>query len=251
MGLKTWLDSLVGQSKGVKKPVTIEGLVHLNRLKRDHKLVSVVIDDVDGEYQSMLLSIDVASGKVVMDQLHPKKDNEAELLGRKINVSVSGEGIPTRFQSEIIDIQQHRGHQELILALPSQVEAIQRRSSYRVPLKETREVQASVSLQQHQHNVFAKALNLSVDGIRLEVPGDHNDMLDATTSMFLRVGDEPLMRLKVRIRNMEIRGDDDSIKTCLGAEFVTVDPAQKKILEKFILQLQQEMRQRELENMTR
>jgi c-di-GMP-binding flagellar brake protein YcgR len=248
MALGNWFNVFKGdkQQEPADNPLP-DNLIQLHRLKRQHQLLAVHIGGIDRQFQSLLLDIDAMGEHIVLDQLFPRITNPQRLVGRKLAVHSPHLNPPARFEAEVMAIRDTAAGHDLVLKMPNVVECTQRRASYRVPVDKS--AQFHVALQTSTAGKLqAKPINLSIDGIRFELAGNFANLENALAALFMQVGDEPLMACQLKICNLETVGDPNAQKTIMGARFIQLSPPQRKILERFVLRTQQEMRQKELAN---
>ncbi len=238
--LKNWW-----QDRSSARPVdqrVSQDVLHLFRLRREHRLLRMRIDGIQGEFQTLLLEVDVSGQRLLLDEPFPLPLPLEAMSGRRVHVASNEGAASTRFDSLVLGKAMHKDVPLLALAMPASVSAAQRRNSYRLAVDERTPVEAMLRCA-GAGTLEARVLDLSVQGIRLEVPGHHPELQQAP--LLLRLGGEQGMLCQLQIRNLNLRSFGDNT-TLLGGRFDGLNPPQVQQIERFIVRCQRSQRQREL-----
>ena len=195
-------------------------------------------------FQSLLLEVDLEQNQLIMDEPFPHRFPAQYWIGRRIKVSTSENGLATRFDSRVSGAMALEQGNALIVEMPRDIMAAQRRSSFRLAVNARMPVDAVVRLPE-QGNLAAKVLDLSAAGIRLAIPGEFSE-LGEETRLALRLGAEAPMVSQLSVRHVQLSADEES-STELGALLTGLNSTQAKTIERFLVRMQRVQRQRELE----
>ena len=222
-----------------------QDILHLFRLRREHRLLRMRVEGVTGEFQTLLLEVDLRGQRLLLDEPFPLPLPVEAMTGRRVEVASNEGAASTRFDSRVIGKAQLHGENLLSLEMPVSVSASQRRNHYRLTVDERTHVEAMVRVPA-MGNVPARVLDLSSKGIRLELPGHYPTLTHNLVPLFLRLGTEQGMLCELQIRSLQLRsfGDD---ATLLGGSMDGLNPPQLQLIERFIVRCQRTQRQRELE----
>lgn len=221
-----------------------QDMLHLFRLRREHRLLRLRIEGVAGEFQSLLLEVDMRGQRLLLDEPFPLPLPLDAMSGRRAQVSSNEGPASTRFESPVLGKAVQGEVPVLALALPLSVSAAQRRNSYRLAVDERMPVAALLRVA-GVGSLDARVLDLSVQGIRLEIPGHHPGLRESTAPLVLRLGAEQGMLCQLQIRSLHLRSLSES-STILGGRLDGLNPPQLQQIERFIARCQRSSRQREM-----
>ncbi|RLT92259.1 flagellar brake protein [Ketobacter sp.] len=221
-----------------------EEVMHLFRLRREHSLLQARFSGVDDVFQSLLLEVDLEQNRLILDEPFPHRFPTQYWIGRRIKVATSENGLATRFDSRVSGALALEQGNALIVELPRDIMAAQRRSSFRLAVNARMPVDAVVRLPE-QGNLAARVLDLSAAGIRLAIPGEFAE-LGEETRLALRLGGEAPMVSQLAVRHLQTAAEAESC-TLLGARLTGLNNSQSKVIERFLVRMQRVQRQRELE----
>lgn len=237
-----WQDRSVQQTPGEQR--VSQDVLHLFRLRREHRLLRMRIDGVQGEFQTLLLEVDLRGQRLLLDEPFPLPLPLEAMAGRRVQVSSNEGAASTRFESRVYGKALVHDESLLSLEMPASVNAAQRRNHYRLAVDDRTQVEAMVR-SAGVGNLPARVLDLSSKGIRVEVQGHHPLPENSVVPLFLRLGAEQGMLCDLRVRSLHLRSFTDDI-TLLGGQFDGLNPPQLQLIERFIVRCQRSQRQREL-----
>ncbi len=243
--LKSWWQRKNGtKPKPVARHAVPEEVMHLFRLRREHSLLQARFNGVEDVFQSLIVDVDLEQNQLLLDEPFPHRFPAQYWIGRRIKVSSSENGLATRFDSRVTGAMALDQGNALIVEMPRDIMAAQRRSSFRLPVNARMPVDAVVRLPQ-QGNLSARVLDLSAAGIRLAIPGEF-DELGEDTRVALRLGTETPMVSQLTVCHLQTTNDDEAC-TELGARLTGLNNSQCKVIERFLVRMQRMQRQREVE----
>lgn len=224
-------------------PRVSQDVLHLFRLRREHRLLRLRFNGIGQEYQSLLLEVDLKNNRLLLDEPFPPLAESRMLGGLKVEVASIEGAASTRFETRVQGVLVQRGMAALAVAVPDSVVAFQRRNHYRLSVQDHMPVQA-VLRHESLGNVAAQVVDLSSQGIRLLVP-----QLDAqgplqTAPLFLRLADERGMLCTLRVCSQQPAADHEN--SILGGQLVGLNQPQTQLIERFIVRSQRVQRQREM-----
>ena len=220
-----------------------ESVLHLLRIRREHRLLLVTLAGSKNRYQSMLLEVDLAQDRLLLDVPFPQEHPIEFWLGRRVNVATIEAGINTQFESQVLSIDSLHQSQVLSLAMPREVMAAQRRRNFRLVVDDHTAVDAVLKVA-GVGNLAAKVLDLSVAGIRFSLAGSYSKL--DKSKLCLRLGLDSTVVCSLSICSLQ-QLDDGPETTVIGAEFVGLHPEQVRNIQRFLARSQRLQRQRELE----
>ena len=228
----------VGSERHVSQDV-----LHLFRLRREHRLLRLKLAGIKQDHQSLLLEVDLRNNRLLLDEPFPALADTELFEGRHVEAASIEGAASTRFESRIHGLVQHRGLNALSVALPHAVSAFQRRNHFRLMVLDTTPIQAIL---RHEilGNLSAQVLDLSSSGIRIRVPSLADQPTVVTAPLLLKLGDERGMLCTLRVCSQHHALNKES--TLVGGELVGLNPPQIQLVERFIARTQRLQRQREM-----
>lgn len=241
--LKSWWQQR-NNSKPIEQRTVSEEVMHLFRLRREHSLLQARFTGVEDVFQSLLLEVDLEQNQLILDEPFPHRFPAQYWIGRRIKVSTSENGLATRFDSQVSGAMALDQGNALIVDMPREIMAAQRRSSFRLSVNARMPVDAVVRVPE-QGNLAARVLDLSAAGIRLAIPGEFAE-LGEETRLALRLGSEAPLVSQLSVRHVQPAAEEEPY-TELGARLTGLNNSQSKTIERFLVRMQRAQRQRELE----
>lgn len=243
--LKNWWQQKTNVSAKAETAQSVsEEVMHLFRLRREHRLLQARFSGVEDIFQSLLLEVDLEQNRLLLDEPFPHRFPAQSWVGRRIHVSTSEGGLATRFESRVSSIVSMDQGTALVLEMPRDIMAAQRRRHFRVNVSRRMPVDAVVRLP-GQGNLAATVLDLSASGVRFAIPGEHQQ-LDEESKLCLRLGSEAPMVCLLSVRYLRPSLQEEDC-TEVGAKLSGLNSSQLKIIERFLVRMQRAQRQIELE----
>ncbi|WP_101758312.1 flagellar brake protein [Oceanicoccus sp. KOV_DT_Chl] len=215
--------------------------LQLHRAQRDRSFIEVMVAGNEVVYQSMILELDPEERTVLIDELFPV--GFTGLAGQKVKLSIRlQQGRKIKFDSVITESYLHNDAPLYVLAMPKDIETDQRRSAYRLPIR-------NVAIDSHfigpdQQPYCGRLRNVSSTGISLEIETasaandlafHYNDRFDHLVFDFAGIN----VDCGVTVRSVEVDPADDH-KLVIGAEFLDLPVQEQRILERSIMRVQRE-----------
>ena len=220
-----------------------QDLLHLFRLRREHRLLRLRFAGIAQEYQSLLLDVDLRGHRLLLDEPFPTLA-EAELFeGRKLEVASIEGAASTRFGTRIQGLVAQGDLNALAVAIPVSVAAFQRRNHFRLSVPDRMPVQA-ILRHDTLGNLSARVLDLSSSGIRILVPSLALQSPLQTAPLLLKLPHDRGMLCTLKVCSQQHSPDQEN--TVLGGELVGLNPPQVQLVERFIARGQRLQRQQEM-----
>ena len=240
--LKHWWQEKNGPA-GDRELRVSQDVLHLFRIRREHRLLRLRFAGIAQEYQSLLLEVDLKNNRLLLDEPFPVMAESELFNGRRLEVASIEGAASTRFETRIQGMTFYRGLNALGCALPASVIAFQRRNHFRLSVQDNVPVQA-VLRHDGLGNLAAQVLDLSSSGVRIQVPSLADQEPLVTTPLFLKLANERGMLCTLRVCSQLHTSDKES--TVLGGELMGLNPPQIQLVERFIARTQRLQRQREM-----
>jgi c-di-GMP-binding flagellar brake protein YcgR len=241
--LKNWWQqkSVVQQ---VPAQAVSEEVMQLFRLRREHSLLQARFTGVDDVFQSLLLEVKPEQNCLWLDEPFPQRFPAHYWVGRRIRLATCEGEFSTRFESRVSAVLPQGQAHVLVVDMPRDIMAAQRRHHYRVAINGRMPVDAVVRVPEIG-NLSARVRDMSVSGVRLDIPGLHQQLEDGAC-LALRLGSETPMLSQLSVRYLRPCGAEQD-NTAVGAMMTGLNPSQLKVVERFLVRMQRLQRQQELE----
>ncbi len=218
-------------------PKQIEAL--LLSIEQASPLCTIIFEDMDEQFSSSILDVQMENKQLVLDELLPKEGNALLLQKNKLKLSCIHNGIRIAFMLNGIEPGSSRGIAYYKMPIPSRVYYPQRRASPRI-LITTLDIQFSGVSSRTQITVGGTIYDLSRGGIGINV-GNNIARLqrgDLIRNCRMSLQNEALsFDISVRfVKTSRTR----SRQTLIGAYFENLNPKERNKLESFVASLERE-----------
>lgn len=226
----------------LNSPVS-QDILHLFRLRREHRLLRLRFSGVKQDFQSLLLEVDLRNQRLILDEPFPAVDESRLMAGRWVTVASIEGAASTQFESRVEGLQVYRDLQALVLAMPDSVTACQRRNYFRLIVQEHMPVQA-ILRHQFLGSLSARVLDLSCRGVRVAIPSIEEYGPIQTAPFLLKLTGDQGFLCTLRVCSQQALPDQET--SILGGALEGLTPPQQQLIERFIARSQRVQRQREL-----
>ena len=221
-----------------------EDTLHLFRLRREHHLLQARFKGLDEPFQTLLLDVNLEQQHLLLDEPFPHRFPIQSWIGRSLSVSTREGSLATRFDSRVTGVMAQPEGNALVVAMPRDIMAAQRRHRFRLAIDGRMPVDAVVRIPE-QGNLAAQVRDLSAAGVRLVIPGAFHSVSD-DAKLCLRLGSESPMVTTLSVRSLTASEQEEPM-TELGAEMTGLNSTEVKAVERFLVRMQRLLRRREME----
>lgn len=211
----------------------------LRRLKEERSLLTVRLAQRRLECRSVLLGVDTAARRLVLDELNPVRGHELVSAGTPLRVICAAHGVETRFDTEVLELGTDNGIHFYVTRLPTEVYYHQRRRQVRVPVRRTLQETVEIHDPDTEQTQRATLVDLSEGGIGGYVARDAG----------LTPGRAYRFRIKLRGHDefrgeLELRWEQEEKvhrRRLFGAQFHRMEPRERQRLTRLVAALQREL----------
>lgn len=217
----------------------------LERLVRNRELVVVHCSRTGQSYQSMVLALRSGLGEIVLDEFFPRAGTEALQRGDLATVTCPAAAI--HFTARLLGTEEREGHVARRMELPNHIGG-GLRQAYRVYVENEPDLGLELRLGADQPPLDCRIVNLSVDGIKIDLDGDHRAGLDPSTPLtdcrLQLPGTRPLV-CTLQVRNLSIV-HTPGLRTLVGARLTLEQPGDSSRLNRYLAAVQRRQRRRQI-----
>lgn len=222
-----------------------EILFYLQQLINDGERVSVIFNEGNEMFLTVLLAIDEAQGLLTFDWGGSEETNR-KLLNSERNFFVCApHGVKNQFMTGAVRATTFQGRPAFVTNLPERYTRLQRREFFRLVLPLTRRPLCTLS-QGEGKPMQLPVIDISIGGIAMEHPsatppfevGQH--IADASIDL----KDGHLLRVALEVRDVGPLQRGNKVVGRIGCQFVGISHHDENLLQRFITDVQREERAR-------
>ena len=211
----------------------------LHHLITQRALLDVSIANEPVLYQSLLLRVDLDRQILLLDDLFPAYNLTLLRHGRELNVSHTSKGRMTSFNVNFQGYEDIRHSPLLKATLPNEINANQRRKSYRVTCQKDTGLRLRMKASD-QSSLFATVNNLSARGISAKISGNVTEQVQASEVLencALQLDTGETINCSMDVRSMRYERQPYR-HTIVGAKLLDLSHNQSTSLERYLANLQ-------------
>ncbi len=235
------IEDYVGEIEKVTEPALIVNF--LQRIHSSRALLTVTVPGHNELYNSAILEVNARKGYILLDEINPKEGHVLFLKAAKLQAQTRLKGVDLSFDAALQKADGKEGIAFYKVAMPSLVYYRQRRACYRVRIGAGLAVPVQMSSENHM--LQGILYDISAGGIgarfnpRLSLEFEHGKIIPHCT-IDLPTGNKISSGLEVRF----LLADEQHKHLHLGGRFVDLDKAQEKAVERFVADIDRQLRKK-------
>lgn len=229
------------ESRPNRELITDPTRVHrmLQSLWERRVLLSAKPEGDEDWYSTAILDVSRSAGIFVLDELAPDRGHQRVAIGTRLRVMGVLGGVPTRFTAEVVEVAMQDDIAFYRVALPQEVEYLQRRAFFRAYVPRSLELRVQMVLEQEGLQVTGRLLDVSLGGFGVQLDQDGPlSPLDVVDVRTLDLPEGQAIRCTAEIRYMQQEPGHKPIRA--GARFIDLDKAVERTLLRAIYSLERE-----------
>lgn len=245
--LRKWLQRRQGSTPAQEVVSEDQRYEVLEELARRHSFVDVSFVRTGRSYQSLILGLRPELGELMLDDLFPPEGLRELQRGDLVEVTHRDSDQPLHFVTRLLGREQLDGAPAYRMELPTMVGASGARRSYRVYVENEEGLALELPSPQGPP-LLCRLVNLSVEGLKLDVDGDHAEELQRQhlfKDCLLQLPDGEDVECDVDIRNVTSLYKPTP-HTLAGAVLKIQSPPQRVRLNRYLAAVQRRQRRREM-----
>ncbi len=212
----------------------------LKRIQHQRAILTVTLPGSDKNYNSAILEINEEQAYLVIDELSPESGHPLLLDIKELRVRTRVEGARISFSTTLIDAGRESGIAYYNLALPTEIDYLQQRASYRVKTKVAQPIPVTLIHAEGQ-TIKGELQDLSLGGLSIRIAHKQLPVTLKTTDTLpccfrLAQGEEITCTLEIR----SIRSKDNNIPVRIGCRFINLPAPQQKMIQRYVIALERE-----------
>lgn len=218
----------------------------LELLQRRHNFLDVHVPRIERRFQSLILELHPDEGYLLIDELFPADGRQLLLEGDVVEISARGSSGSVSFFSRLLLRESSEGVLAYRMELPEEIGGSYRRHAFRVYVE--RENDLLIDLRDSDGNPLpARIVNLSADGIKINIDGDAVKLLERHhrfDDAVIRLPDGLDIDCAIDFRNVYLMRTPRQHTIAGGKLDITV-AAQRNKLGHYLAAVQRKQRRRE------
>lgn len=212
----------------------------LNKLLKNHTLLSIMVNDNPKIFGSMILELNSEKDYLVLDELYPRNELRESLFNSELSIDTQLDGIAVQFKVKVEAIAEKDEAAYYKAGYPAHVYHHQRRSSYRVNIGVSPSVPLALST---ENDVLLRAelRDISLGGFSARVYSPTAEVLavgDELPTCIIHTPDGKKIVSALEIARVEEGTSSQSVR--IGARFIHIGAADRHELSKLIAKLDRE-----------
>ncbi|MBS3935716.1 MAG: flagellar brake protein [Sulfuritalea sp.] len=222
-----------------------EILFYLHQLIKDGERISVVFNEGDDMFLTVLLAVDAAQGLLIFDW-GGSEDTNRKLLKSERNFFVCApHGVRNQFLAGAVREIAHQGRRAFVTRLPERYTRLQRREFFRLALPLTRRPLCSLP-QEGDRPLQLPVIDISIGGVALETPSATPpfEIGQRLAEASIEFKDGHALRVALEVRDVAPLQRGNKVVGRVGCRFVDLSHHDEHLLQRFITDVQREERAR-------
>ena len=210
----------------------------LQSLLERRVLLSAKLEGDENWYTTALLDLNPTAGIMALDELAPRQGHERVRTGTRLRVMGVLGGVPTRFTGEVVDVGVQNDIAFYRVAMPREVEYLQRRAFFRAYVPRSMELRVEMGMEDGLP-VTGRLLDLSLGGFGMQLGQDSPlAPLDVVAVRALDLPDGQRISCSAEMRYTQQEYGQKLIRA--GARFIDLDKGIERSLLRAIYCLERE-----------
>ena len=215
---------------------------HLSKLHQARALLTVTLAGSSKLFNSIIVNVNAANGRVTLDKLFPEKGHELARKVGKFNIHTFLHGIEISFTGKLIKTAGSEQDVVYEIALPEKLFYRQRRAHYRVPVSVAQGIKVTLYNEQFEKSEGVLS-NLSVGGIGVQfegedvnIPKEKGAQLPACEFV---LPDKKVIKCPLELRFFYQDTAYNHLR--IGGRFLHLSQNEERGIQRYIMQLEREI----------
>lgn len=222
-----------------------EILFYLHQLINDGERVSVIFNEGNDMFLTVLLAIDEAQRLLVFDWGGSEDINQKLLKSERNFFVCAPHGVKNQFMTGAVRETLHQGRRAFVTHLPDRYTRLQRREFFRLVLPLTRRPLCRLP-QGEDKQLQLPVIDISIGGLALESPSATPpfELGQRIPRAMIEFKDGSLLATELEVRNVTQQQRGNKTVGRIGCKFVDLSHHDEHVLQRFITDVQREERAR-------
>jgi c-di-GMP-binding flagellar brake protein YcgR len=212
---------------------------YLQKLYKNHILLSIHIGDSAISFGSIILELDKKGSNLILDELFPRNIISQNVMGKVLTIESKIDGIHCKFSSTVNAIIEEDGSEYTNLSIPHYMYYFQRREYFRARNSLSKPIQVEL-LPEKGVKVEAEIQDLSIGGLSARLDGASHQFIseDIYPRCIIIFPDGEKIESSIEILRSQLVGHQDQF--ILAGKFNELEKKNRELLSKEIAKLERE-----------
>jgi c-di-GMP-binding flagellar brake protein YcgR len=223
---------------------TLRVVAILRPLLEKHALLTATLPNSNQFFTTALLKINADTSSLFIDELHPQKGHHLLLKASRITLRTQLGGVDVNFSMALKNTGTENGIAYYELSFPENIRYRQRRSSYRVPVSSATSIPVNLitaddnSFDGELHDISAGGMCIRLPKKKAEPFANNTDEIKCT----ILLPDKSHIKCLFKICHSQLHEPSNNFH--IGGNFLQLETAQHRAIERFVIELQRRSRQK-------
>ncbi|TWI53556.1 c-di-GMP-binding flagellar brake protein YcgR [Pseudomonas duriflava] len=241
------MSNAFNDEQGPQPPKLLKTAVEINAylklLLEARSPLRITFTELNRQYQSFLVEIDIQRGLIALDELIPSDGEKLLLKGERLRVDTAHEGVQISWECEKAgELSEINGSRGYWLPLPDQVVYHQRRNAFRVRLQLNRQPLAQLADLPGKKYLKGSLLDISATGCKIRIPDNATSLLAPADLLEQFSVELPGTAIQSAVEVRHVQYNEKLGCTEIGLRFYRMSGLTQRQIERFVYQLQRETR---------
>lgn len=219
----------------------------LSSVQKSRTPITIKFEGSDKYFTSIILKTDLDRDHLIIDEIAPEEGHVLAMQNLPFSIRGSHGGVSLFFRPNIISGSgTENGIAFYSIPLPEEMIYQQRRGSFRALVPRALNTQATLSSEERNQTLTGRLFDISITGCRINFEGEIEPEL-VRTEVFERVeiklSDGNSIHYPLKLKHASF--SREMKETTCGFEFMGIDKAGQRIVDRFVYFLQREARRLE------
>ncbi len=210
----------------------------LRPLMEKHAIITVTLPGSNRFFNTALLSVDIQDATITIDGLHPQEGHALFLKIGRLTLHTTYEGVDVSFTVNLKRSDSENGMAFYVIDFPESIRYLQRRNAFRVPVSAAKEIM--VEIRTAGKKLFTGELSdISAGGMCVRFAKKKElDLSNHTeeTQCCIYLPDKRKIRCIFKVCHSNYFETSNNLH--IGGSFERLDKAQRRTIERFVIELQ-------------
>lgn len=219
----------------------------LSAVQKSRSPLTIKFENIEKYFTSIILRTDLEKDRLIIDEIAPQQGHELALQNLPFSIRGSHNGVSLFFRPNVISGSGiENGIAFYSIPLPEKMTYQQRRGSFRAPVPRALNTLATLRCKAREQVLTGRLFDISISGCRINFDGEIEPQLvrsEIFEQVDIMLADGNHIHYPLKLKHA--RYSPEMKETSCGFEFIDIDKAGQRTLDRFVYFLQREARRLE------
>jgi len=219
----------------------------LSSVQKSRTPITIKFENIEKYFTSIILRTDLEKDRLIIDEIAPEQGHELALKNLPFSIRGSHNGVSLFFRPNTISGSGiENGIAFYSIPLPQEMIYQQRRGSFRALVPRALNTEATIYSEERQTTLSGRLYDISISGCRINFNGEIEPPLvrsEVFEQVAIKLADGNTINYPLKLKHATYSREIK--ETTCGFEFIDIDKAGQRIVDRFVYFLQREARRLE------